>query len=165
MHFKLSQTCHLSTTEKSVYTCASDRVYVCVRVCGLDGGGGGECECCSTSLCQSPWEKQTVLAAGENIGQVCVCVCVCVCVAVCARTSVCVIHMCPPSFLSALFTSLSGPTHHPQSSEPNDSAGWSPRQVNTGSYINVMCSASLSQSIRRDKSFITLLHHAPSWYC
>ena len=92
----------------------------------------------------------------------CVCVCVCVCVAVCARTSVCVIHMCPPSFLSALFTSLSGPTHHPQSSEPNDSAGWSPRQVNTGSYINVMCSASLSQSIRRDKSFITLLHHAPS---
>lgn len=65
----------LNHREKCVRVC----VQLCVCVCGPEGGGGAECEWRSTSFCESPWEKQTVLTAGENIGQVCVLVCVCAC--------------------------------------------------------------------------------------
>lgn len=59
----------------------------------------------------------------------------------------CVMHMCPPSFLCALFTSLYGS----MDLEPHDSAGWSPQPVNTHCYINVMWSIFLSESICWDK--------------
>lgn len=66
------------------------------------------------------------------------------------RTGLRVWLTCPPSFLSALFTSLSGPTHHPQSWS-HMTAGWSPQWVNTDYYINLVSSRFLSQSICPDK--------------